>query len=186
MHIVGNLGIVAHHLHEGLVIVHAQVFERRNHIRTGKFQGKDYIFDIGFVVVPYVLRRGIDNRLPLVLFISKIDLVEKLKIDFEDIRITRMAQFAGDFDGDERIDFVHFGRGKKITVHRGQADAKYPKDPDLEILLEQEASDLQWVQVQDCDGDGRADLVLATERPKLKAEETAPVTLDLYLSGAAQ
>ena len=56
--------------------------------------------------------------------VPDLDLTEKLKIDLKDLRVGRFAQFAGDFDGDGRADFVHLGRGKVVTVVRGLPPAE--------------------------------------------------------------
>ena len=45
---------------------------------------------------------------------------EKLNLDLNRLEVSRLGQFRGDFDGDGRVDFVHLGRGKTITIHRGQ------------------------------------------------------------------
>jgi hypothetical protein len=113
-----------------------------------------------------------------------LDLTEKLKIDLEDLRIGRFAQFAGDFDGDGRADFVHLGRGKVVTVHRGREGARYPKDPDLSIPLEAPIEDLALVKVEDFDGDGRADLSISRPGKSDEPGVLPPVTLELYLSGS--
>jgi hypothetical protein len=116
--------------------------------------------------------------------VPDLDLTEKLKIDLKDLRVGRFAQFAGDFDGDGRADFVHLGRGKVVTVHRGREGARYPKDPDLSIPLEKAIEDLAQVRVEDLDGDGHADLAISRPEKNDEPGVLPPVTLDLYLSGA--
>jgi hypothetical protein len=115
-----------------------------------------------------------------------LDLSEKIQVDFNDLKLGRFAQFNGDFDGDGRIDFLHLGRGRTVTIHRGQPGCRYAPKPDLAIELTEEPEDLALVQVRDLDGDGRSDL--AVTRPE-KPEEpgaSAHVKLDLYLSRSLQ
>jgi len=118
--------------------------------------------------------------------VPDLDLSEKLKLDLNDLKIGRFAQFAGDFDGDGRQDFVHLGRGKVITVHRGQPGCVYPKDPDLVIELEEEPARLDLVRIEDLDGDGRSDIRITRPLPIDDPDVTAPVRLELYLSGGGQ
>lgn len=118
--------------------------------------------------------------------VQDLDLAEKLKIDLNDLRIGRFAQFAGDFDGDGRADFVHLGRGKTVTIHRGREGAHYPKNPDLSIPLEAPIEDLAQVRVDDLDGDGRADLAISRPGKNDEPGVLPPVTLDLYLSGSEE
>jgi hypothetical protein len=115
-----------------------------------------------------------------------LDLSEKLRFNLKRMSIGRMAQFGGDFDGDGRIDFVHFGRGKQVTIHRGQPGCRYPPDPDLVVELEEEPQDLGLVRVRDFDGDGRADFSLTHLLPTEREDVSPPVRLDLYLSGGAR
>lgn len=116
--------------------------------------------------------------------VDGLDLSEKLKFDLDDLTLGRFAQFAGDFDGDGRQDFVHLGRGRTVTIHRGQAGARYPKDPDLSVDLDEPAGDLALVRIEDLDGDGRSDLRVTRPVESSDPDATAPVRLDLYLSGA--
>ena len=115
--------------------------------------------------------------------VPDLDLSEKLKIDLNNLEIGRFAQFAGDFDGDGRHDFVHLGRGKVITIHRGQPGCRYPKDPDLSIKLAEEPAGLDLVRIEDLDGDGRSDIRITRPLSSDDPDVTAPVRLDLYLSG---
>jgi hypothetical protein len=115
--------------------------------------------------------------------VEGLDLSEKLRFDLNDLKLGRLAQFAGDFDGDGRLDFVHLGRGRTVTIHRGQPGCRYAKKPDLEIELDEEPQDLGLVRVRDLDGDGRADLAIVRLLPVERQDETPPVQLDLYLSG---
>ena len=114
--------------------------------------------------------------------VEGLDLSEKLRLDLNDLRLSRFAQFAGDFDGDGRVDFVHLGRGKQITIHRGQEGCVYPVDPDLVVLLEQEPRDVEQIGIDDLNGDGRADLSLIHMLPVERLDESPPIVLDLYMS----
>ena len=131
----------------------------------------------------HVYHQGTDGAFTEV---KDLDLTEKLKIDLNDLRIGRFAQFAGDFDGDGRADFVHLGRGKTVTIHRGQEGAHYPKNPDLSIPLESAIEDLAQVRVEDLDGDGRADLAISRPGKNEEPGVLPPVTLELYLSGSEE
>lgn len=115
--------------------------------------------------------------------VEGLDLDEKLKLDLNDLSFGRFAQFAGDFDGDGRKDFVHLGRGRKVTIHRGAEGATYPSDPDLEIELREEPPGLELVRIEDLDGDGRADIRITRPLPPTDPDESPPTRLELYLSG---
>lgn len=108
---------------------------------------------------------------------------EKLSLDLNHVEISRLGEFRGDFDGDGKVDFVHLGRGKKITIHRGLAGGKYPEKPDLEIELDEEPEDVLLVRVGHFDGDGRSDIAITRTRPSPEAGASALATLELYLSG---
>jgi hypothetical protein len=118
--------------------------------------------------------------------VKGLDLSETIRLDLNDVKLSRFAQFGGDFDGDGKIDFLHIGRGKTVTIHRGNPGCKYAAKPDYSIELAEEPQDIALVRVSDFDGDGRADLSVV--RPLAPEEEgvTAPVRLDLYLSGVAK
>lgn len=111
---------------------------------------------------------------------------EKLKLDLDDLRIGRMAQFTGDFDGDGRIDFVHLGRGKTVTIKSGGVGGVYPERPDFAIDLREEPQDLALVQVRDLDGDGRADLAITRVGEAEEEGVSPPATVDLHLSGGSR
>jgi hypothetical protein len=117
--------------------------------------------------------------------VSGLDLSEKLKFDLNNLKLGRFAQFAGDFDGDGRSDFVHLGRGKSVTIHTGQPGCRYPKKPDLSVVLDEEPASLDLVRIEDLDGDGRSDIRVTRPLSTDDPDETAPVRLDLYLSGSA-
>jgi hypothetical protein len=110
-------------------------------------------------------------------------LQEKLNIDLNRLEISRLGQFQGDFDGDGRVDFVHLGRGKQVTIHRAGPGCRYPAKPDLELTLDEEPQDVMLVRVRDFDGDGRSDLAITRTSSGEEAGASAPVTLALYLSG---
>jgi len=115
-----------------------------------------------------------------------LDLTETLKLDLDDLKIGRFAEFAGDFDGDGRQEFVHLGRGKTVTLHRGQAGCAYAKKPDLTIELDEPIEDLALVRVRDLDGDGRSDLMITRALPAGGPGDASPVRLDLYVTGGSR
>jgi len=129
----------------------------------------------------HIWRQEEDGRFQQV---EGLDLSEKLKLNLNNLQLGRMAQFIGDFDGDHRIDFVHLGRGKQITIHRGQVGCRYAKKPDLVLTLEEEPQDLGLVRVRDFDADGRADIAITRVLPVERQDVTPPVQLDFYLSGS--
>jgi hypothetical protein len=118
--------------------------------------------------------------------VKGLDLSGTFRIDLNDLRVSQLSLFSGDFDGDGRADFVQIGRGKRLTVHRGRPDCSFPANPDLAFDLREEPRDLSLVRIRDLDGDGRSDLFIIT--PQRAAEEgfVPPVRLDLYLSGGGR
>jgi FG-GAP-like repeat len=116
--------------------------------------------------------------------VKGLDLSGTFRLNLEDLRVSQLSLFSGDFDGDGRADFVQIGRGKRVTVHRGRADCGFPAAPDLAFDLREEPRDLSLVQIRDLDGNGRSDLLVV--QPKSAAEPgfAPPVRLELYLSGA--
>jgi VCBS repeat protein len=118
--------------------------------------------------------------------VKGLDLSGSFRVDLNDLRVSQLSLFSGDFDGDGKLDFVQLGRGKRVTIHRGRADCSFPADPDMAFDLRDEPRDLSLVQIRDLDGDGRADLLVI--QPQRAREEgfTPPVRLDLYLSGEAK
>jgi hypothetical protein len=115
--------------------------------------------------------------------VSGLDLAGTFRFDLNDLRVSQLSLFSGDFDGDGRADFVQIGRGRRVTIHRGRPDCSFPKEPDMAFDLREEPRDLSLVRILDLDGDGRSDLMVIT--PQRAAEEgfVPPVRLDLYLSG---
>jgi hypothetical protein len=113
-----------------------------------------------------------------------LDLAGKLRFRLDSVSLGQLSSFAGDFDGDGRADFVQLGRGRKVTIHRGQAGARYAPEPDLAIVLEREPLDVALVAVSDLDGDGRSDLCVT--QPVGGKTIGARAALDLYLSGASR
>lgn len=112
---------------------------------------------------------------------QKLD--ETLHLDLNRLEISRLGQFQGDFDGDGRVDFVHLGRGKTVTIHRGQPGGRYAEKPDLAVTLDEEPEDVMLVRVRDFDGDGRSDLAITRTLTQQEAGATAPARLELDLSG---
>jgi hypothetical protein len=118
--------------------------------------------------------------------VKGLDLSGSFKVDLNDLRVSQLSLFNGDFDGDGKADFVQLGRGKRVTIHRGRADCSFPAEPDMSFDLKEEPRDLFLVQIRDLDGDGRSDIMVTY--PQRAAEEgfVQPVRLDLYLSGGAK
>lgn len=113
-------------------------------------------------------------------------LEDKLKIDFGDMRLDRFAQFAGDFDGDGRIDFLHVSTGRTLTVHAGKPGCVYDPKPNLTIALSEGLEGLADLRVDDYDGDGRADLAIIRPREVKGAVDEHPIYLDLHRSRGAE
>jgi hypothetical protein len=118
--------------------------------------------------------------------VKGLDLSGSFRADLDDLRISQLSLFSGDFDGDGRADFVQLGRGKRVTVHRGRPDCSFPSQPDLAFDLREEPRDLSLVQIRDLDGDGRSDLLVINPQRAPEEGFVAPVRLDLYLSGGAR
>ena len=113
--------------------------------------------------------------------VTGLDLAGELRLRLDSLALGQLSSFAGDFDGDGRADFLQLGRGRKVTIHRGQPGARYAPEPDLVITLEREPLDAALVTVADLDGDGRSDL--AVTQPIGGKSIGARAALDLYLSG---
>lgn len=116
--------------------------------------------------------------------VPDLDLAGELRLRLDSLALGQLSSFAGDFDGDGRADFVQLGRGRKVTIHRGQPGARYAPAPDLGITLEREPLDVALVAVTDLDGDGRSDL--SVTQPIGGKAIGARAALDLYLSGGAR
>ncbi len=116
--------------------------------------------------------------------VPDLDLAGELRLRLDSLALGQLSSFAGDFDGDGRADFVQLGRGKKVTIHRGQPGALYAREPDLAITLEREPLDVALVAVNDLDGDGRSDLCVT--QPIGGKAIGARAAFDLYLSGGAR
>lgn len=117
--------------------------------------------------------------------VPNLDLSGEFKINLDNLRLGQVNLFA-DFDGDGKADFVQLGRGKTVSIHRGRDDCSYATKPDLTLTLDEPPQDLALVRLEDLDGDGRADLAITRAQKNADAETTAPVELDLYLSGGAK
>jgi hypothetical protein len=135
---------------------------------------------IGVGLEFHVVAQQVDGSFRLVPN-QKLD--ETLHLDLNRLEISRLGQFRGDFDGDGRVDFVHLGRGKTVTIHRGQPGGHYTDKPDLAIALHEEPEDVMLVRVKDFDGDGRSDLAITRTLVPPEAGATAPARLELDLSG---
>ena len=115
--------------------------------------------------------------------VQGMDLSGKFKIDLKNLQLGQLSQFEGDFDGDGRIDFLQVGRGRTVTIHRGQDGCRYPSQPDLTIRLTAPPVDLSLVQVQDLNADGLSDLMIIQPEAEPEPGVSPPVHLELYLSG---
>lgn len=111
-----------------------------------------------------------------------MDLSGKFKLNLKNLQVGQFSQFGGDFDGDGLTDFLQIGRGKTVTIHRGQKGCRYPSKPDLTLKLRQPPLDLGLVRVEDLNADGRSDLMIVQPDREPEPGVSAPVRLDLYLS----
>ena len=118
--------------------------------------------------------------------VKGLDLSGSFKVDLNDLRVSQLSLFNGDFDGDGKADFVQLGRGKRVTIHRGRADCSFPAEPDMSFDLKEEPRDLSLVQIRDLDGDGRSDIMVTHPQRAVEEGFVQPVRLDLYLSGGAK
>ncbi|MEM6796990.1 MAG: VCBS repeat-containing protein, partial [Acidobacteriota bacterium] len=114
--------------------------------------------------------------------VPDLDLSGRFKLNLDDVRLSQLSLFDGDFDGDGRADFVQLGRGKTVSIHRGREGCAYPKKPDLVIQLAEEPRDLALVEIEDLDGDGLSDLRIVQPDGLDEPGVTPTVRLDLYLS----
>lgn len=118
--------------------------------------------------------------------VKGLDLSGSFRFDLNNLRVSQLSLFSGDFDGDGRADFVQLGRGKRVSIQRGRADCSFPSNPDMAFDLKEEPRDLSLVQIRDLDGDGRSDLMIVTPRRAAEEGFVPPVRLDLYLSGGGR
>ncbi|HEY4595862.1 MAG TPA: VCBS repeat-containing protein, partial [Thermoanaerobaculia bacterium] len=118
--------------------------------------------------------------------VKGLDLSGTFRVDLNDLRVSQLSLFSGDFDGDGRADFVQIGRGKRVTIHKGRPDCSFPADPDMAFDLREEPRDLALVRIRDLDGDGRADLYVIHPQRAVEEGFVPPVRMDLYLSGGAK
>jgi hypothetical protein len=118
--------------------------------------------------------------------VKGLDLAGTFRFDLNDLRVSQLSLFSGDFDGDGRADFIQIGRGRRVTIHRGRPDCSFPTKPDMAFDLREEPRDLSLVRIRDLDGDGRSDLLIITPRRAAEEGFAPPVRLDLYLSGGAK
>jgi hypothetical protein len=114
--------------------------------------------------------------------VKGLDLSGTFRVDLDDLRVSQLSLFSGDFDGDGRADFVQLGRGRRVTIHRGRPDCSFPAAPDLAFDLREEPRDLSLVQIRDLDGDGRSDLLVVQPKGAAEAGFAAAVRLEVYLS----
>ena len=135
---------------------------------------------IGVGLEFHVVAQQVDGSFRLVPD-QKLD--ETLHLDLNRLEISRLGQFQGDFDGDGRVDFVHLGRGKTVTIHRGMPGGRYAEKPDLAITLDEEPEDVMLVRVKDFDGDGKSDLAITRTLAPPEPGATAPARLELDLTG---
>jgi hypothetical protein len=119
-------------------------------------------------------------------FVEGLDLSGKFKVNFKNLRMGQLSQFAGDFDGDGRIDFLQIGRGRTVTIHRGQEDCYYAAKPDLVIKMVEAPEDLTLVRVTDINADGLSDLIIVQPQRYDPKRDTPPIRLDIYMSGGEE
>lgn len=113
-------------------------------------------------------------------------LADTARIDLGRFSLGKLAQFSGDFDGDGRVDFLHVGPGKRLSVSFAREGCRYPPEPDAGFELAEEPEDLFLLRVQDLDGDGRSDLRLTRTLAAPESGVTAATRIDLYLSGGSR
>lgn len=118
--------------------------------------------------------------------VKGLDLSGTFRLDLNNLRVSQLSLFSGDYDGDGRADFVQIGRGKRVTIHRGRPDCSFPANPDMAFDLREEPRDLSLVRIRDLDGDGRSDLFVINPQRAPEEGFVPPVRLDLYLSGGVR
>ncbi len=117
--------------------------------------------------------------------VKGLDLSGTFRVNLNDLRVSQLSLFSGDFDGDGRADFVQLGRGRRVTIHRGRPDCSFPAAPDLAFDLREEPRDLSLVQIRDLDGDRRSDLLVVQPKGAAEAGFAPAVRLEVYLSNSA-
>lgn len=118
--------------------------------------------------------------------VEDLTLSDRILLDLDDLKLGRLGNFTGDFDGDGRIEFLTLKGGRRIEIHKGAPACAYARSPDFTLRLEEEPQDPGFVKVRDLDGDGRADLLVTHPLEADPAGATTPMALDLYLSGGAR
>lgn len=114
--------------------------------------------------------------------VQGMDLSGQFKVSLRNSRVRHLSQFAGDFNGDGRADFVQLGRGRKVTIHHGQPGCKYPSEGDKTIHLERKPKHLGLLRILDLNGDAHADLYVVHPLEKPRKDRSTPVRVDIYLS----
>lgn len=115
--------------------------------------------------------------------VENLKLSDKILLDLNDIKLDRLGNFAGDFDGDGRLDFLTLEGGRTLRIHSGAPGCAYSRKADFKLKLPEEPPDPGLVKVADLDGDGRADLAITRPLDPDPSGAGTPVSLDLYLSG---
>lgn len=118
--------------------------------------------------------------------VEGLNLSDKMLLDLNDLRLDRLGNFTGDFDGDGRLEFMAYQGGRKLDLRRGAAGCGYGRKADMEIVLDEAPQDERLVRIQDLDGDAVSDLAVTRILEADGSGATPPVLLDLYLSGAAR
>ncbi len=152
--------------------------------------------ELDFSILPLITRALVTRSLKLTLnfkvscqradgtfeTITGMDLSGRFKINLRNDKVRHLSQFAGDFDGDGRADFVQLGAGRGVNVHYGQAGCHYSATADQVIELERKPKHLGLVRVLDINGDLRSDLYVVHPLEKPNKERSTPVRIDIYVS----